>query len=55
MNTSRNAAVSAAAVAAAIAAAYLTSNHGLLIGIGGGGVIGGLVGLVTAMVMKNRP
>ena len=53
MSTSRNAAVSAAAVAAAIAAAYLTSNHGLLIGIGGGVFIGGLVGLVTATMMKG--
>lgn len=43
-----------AASAAGVAAAYLTPRHGLLVGIAAAIVIGALVGLIVALVLRGR-
>jgi len=53
MNTSNKTAVGAAAASAAIAAAFLTTHHGLMWGVIGGAGVGGIVGLLLAMIGKR--
>ena len=53
MNDKSKASVGIAGAMAAVAAAFLTSHHGLLVGIVGGAVVGGIVGLVAQLVMRR--
>lgn len=53
MDASRKLAVGAAATSAAIAAAFLTSHHGLILGVGGGIVIGALIGLIVSALVTD--
>jgi len=54
MNGSNKATVGIAAAMASISAAFLTTHHGLVIGIVGGAIVGAIVALVVDLGMRRR-